>query len=81
MKILIIEDNHILWRNLIRYLISRDIFADLSIEWEDWLNKALINYYDIIILDLNLPKINWIDICKKIREWKIKVIQLLKKII
>ena len=68
MKVLVIEDNQILSRNLVAYLTSRDIFTDLSIDWEDWLNKAIKNHYDIIILDINLPKINWIDICKTLRD-------------
>ncbi len=71
MKILVIEDNQILSRNLVRYLSSRDIFTDLSLTWDDGLNKALTKYYDLIILDINLPWINWLDICKKLREkWK-----------
>ncbi len=71
MKVLVIEDNMILWRNLVRYLSARDISADLSMDWKDWLYKASLNYYDVIILDINLPKVNWIDICKNLREkWK-----------
>ncbi len=68
MKILVIEDNQILARNLVRYLSSQDIFTDLALDGEDWYHKALMNYYDIIILDLNLPKIWGIEICKKLRE-------------
>ena len=71
MKVLVVEDNMILWRNLVRYLSSRDISADLSMDWKDWLYKASLNYYDVVILDINLPEINWIDVCKKLREkWK-----------
>lgn len=68
MKVLVIEDNEILSRNLVRYLSSRDIFTELALDWKDGLNKALTKYFDVIILDINLPFINWIDICKKIRE-------------
>lgn len=68
MKVLVIEDNPILWRNLVRYLSSRDIFAELSIDWKDGFSKASQNYYDLIILDINLPEINWIEVCKKLRE-------------
>ena len=71
MKVLVIEDNEILSRNLVRYLSARDIFAELSLNWEDWLYKASIKYFDAIILDINLPWINWLEICKKLREkWK-----------
>jgi two-component system copper resistance phosphate regulon response regulator CusR len=71
MKVLVIEDNMILWRNLVRYLSARDISSDLSMDWKNWLYKASMNYYDVVILDINLPEINWIEICKKLREkWK-----------
>jgi hypothetical protein len=30
MRVLVIEDNEILSRNLVRYLISRDIFAEAA---------------------------------------------------
>jgi DNA-binding response OmpR family regulator len=36
--------------------------------WDDWLRKAISKYYDIVILDINLPWINWLEICKQIRE-------------
>lgn len=68
MKILIIEDNQILARNLVRYFTSRDIFVQVALDWKDWLHKALTKYYDAIILDINLPLINWYDICKILRE-------------
>ena len=73
MRVLIIEDNEILSRNLVRYFISRDIFAEASLNWEDWLKKVVKKYYDVVILDINLPLINWLDICKTIREKNIDV--------
>jgi len=68
MRVLVIEDNEILSRNLVRYLSMKDIFAEAALTWEEWLNKALNKYYDVIILDINLPWINWLEICKKLRE-------------
>lgn len=68
MRVLVIEDNEILSRNLVRFLSSRDIFAEASLTWEEWLKKAISKYYDIIVLDLNLPWIDWLEICKQIRE-------------
>lgn len=68
MRVLVIEDNVILSRNLIRYLANKDIFSDLSLDWKDWLKKALNKYYDVIILDINLPEMNWLEVCKRLRE-------------
>lgn len=68
MRVLVVEDNEILSRNLVRYLASKEIFAELSMDWKDWYYKWLNKYYDIIILDINLPEMNWLDFCKKLRE-------------
>ena len=68
MRILVIEDNTILLRNLVKFLTSRNIFAEWSVDWEEWFKKAISNYYDVIILDINLPKKDWINICRELRE-------------
>jgi len=71
MRILIIEDNEILSRNIVRYFALKDIFVDVALDWKDWLYKAKTKFYDAIILDINLPNISWLDICKDLREsWK-----------
>ena len=68
MKILIVEDNESLWNNLKIYLWLKRIDSIVVSDWKKWLYEASINYYDAIILDINLPEINWIDLCKKLRE-------------
>ena len=71
MKVLVIEDNEILSRNLIRFLSLKDIASDISFDWKDVLYKASINFYDVIILDINLPGMDGIEVCKALREkWK-----------
>jgi len=71
MKVLVVEDNEILSRNLVTYLSLKNIQSDTSFDWKDWLYKASINFYDVVILDINLPEIDWLTVCKKIREkWK-----------
>ena len=71
MKILLIEDNIQISSNIVRFLSNNNIHCDIALDWEIGLQKSLSNHYDVIILDINLPKINWLEILKKIRErWK-----------
>ncbi len=68
MKVLLIEDNLQISKNIIRFLSLNDIFCDASIDGKDGLYKAVSNYYDVIILDINLPLLNGLEVLKAIRE-------------
>jgi len=68
MKILLIEDNIQLSVNIIRYLSLKNIICESALDWEIWLNRAINNYYDVIILDVNLPNLGWLDVLKILRE-------------
>ena len=68
MKILIIEDTQELAIGLARYLSVKNIHSELSFDGEDGLYKAVTKYYDAIVLDINLPKKNGIDVCRELRE-------------
>ncbi len=68
MKILLIEDNEILSRNIVRFFALKNIFVDASLNWKDGFHKACLKYYDAIILDISLAEMTWIEICKQLRE-------------
>lgn len=68
MKVLLIEDNVQISANIVRFLAFKNITCESSQDWKDWLYKALTNHYDVIILDINLPSLNWLEILKTIRE-------------
>lgn len=68
MKILVIEDNMAISRNIARFFSLQDIQTDICLDWNSGLYKASLNFYDAIILDLNLPWINWYEICKQLKE-------------
>jgi DNA-binding response OmpR family regulator len=67
-RILVIEDNEALNRNMVRYLSLKDIHSEASFDGKDGLYKASTKYYDAIILDINLPEIDGIELCKQLRE-------------
>jgi len=65
--ILVIEDDADI-RELIRYHLVRDGYAVLeSPQGEDGLAKATSTTPDLILLDLMLPAISGIDICKQLK--------------
>lgn len=68
MKVLLIEDNIQISANIVRFLALKNIACESSQDWKHGLSKALSNYYDVIILDINLPSLNWLEILKIIRE-------------
>jgi two-component system, OmpR family, response regulator ArlR len=70
MHILIVEDNKSIAENEKRFLELEGHSVDVAYDWNIGLEKALWNTYDIIILDLMLPWIDWISLCKKLREKK-----------
>ena len=78
MKILIIEDTQELGISLVRYLAVKNINSELILNGTDGLYKALTQYYDAIILDINLPWKDWLEVCRELRrkEKNIPIIML-----
>ena len=68
MKILIIEDAQELGTSLVRYLAAKNISSELVLNGSEGLYKGITNYYDAIILDINLPWKNWLEICRELRR-------------
>lgn len=66
--ILIVEDEQNLARFLELELTHDNYNVDIEYEGQAGLNKALNNSYDLIILDLMLPNINGLEICRRVRQ-------------
>lgn len=68
MKILLVEDDKIIAQTLESILRDRDYVVDCASEGElGW--KFIETYdYDLILLDLILPKLNGIEFCKRLRS-------------
>lgn len=71
MTILVIEDEHKITRFIQRGLEMEHFTVDVAYDGEEALNKIEVNGYDLIILDLMLPKKDGIEVCKEIRAKKI----------
>lgn len=68
MKILIVEDNKILSENIKKYLKLENIDSKQLFEWKNVIYELSQITYDLIIIDLWLWDIDWIDIIRKIRN-------------
>ena len=81
MRILVVEDEYSLADIIATKLKNEKYTVDISLDGEEGLDNALSGVYDLIILDVMLPKINGIEILKEIRNNDIdtKVIMLTAK--
>ena len=70
MRVLYVEDEQFLAEAVKHNLNKEDIECDLAFDGEDGLNMALDKIYDIVILDVMLPKLSGIDILRRMRERK-----------
>jgi len=67
-KILIIEDDPAIQAGLSEYLILEKFEVSKSYDGKEGYEMALKNFPDLILLDINLPSLNGIDICLKLRQ-------------
>ncbi len=68
MRILIIEDNCDLASNMFDFLEARGHIPDAAGDGVTGLHLAMVNQYDAVVLDLMLPGMDGITLCRKLRE-------------
>lgn len=67
-NILIVEDEQNLARFLELELTHENYKVDIENDGQSGLDKALTKTYDLIILDIMLPHINGLEICRRVRQ-------------
>lgn len=72
MRILVIEDERRLANVIKKGLIEDGFAVDLAYDGEDGQYLAETEPYDLIVLDLMLPKIDGLTICKNLRKKNLK---------
>lgn len=67
MKILVIEDNKDILVNIVDYLSIKGYDVDCAQNGITGLNLATENHYDLIVLDIMLPGMDGLEVCKLLR--------------
>ena len=79
-KVLVVDDEKLIVKG-IRFSLEQDGYeVDCAYDGEDALNHAKENAYDMILLDIMLPKMNGYEVCQQIREFsRVPIIMLTAK--
>ena len=68
MRVLIVEDDHRLAASVRRGLEDAGFASDVVYDGEEALAAALTNAYDLILLDVMLPRIDGIEVSRRLRR-------------
>jgi len=79
-KVLVVDDEKLIVKG-IRFSLEQDgMEVSCAYDGEEALNMAKENDYDMILLDLMLPKMNGLEVCQQIREFSnVPIIMLTAK--
>ena len=68
-KVLVVDDEKLIVKGLRFSLEQDDMEVDTAYDGEEAINKARGKEYDIILLDIMLPKYTGLEVCQMIREF------------
>jgi DNA-binding response OmpR family regulator len=67
-KILVLEDDELFAETIEDFLVEEDFIVDLAKDGEEVIQLCYENIYDLYLFDINVPKINGIDLLKELRK-------------
>jgi DNA-binding response OmpR family regulator len=67
-RILVVEDHRDIAENIGDYLAPKGHEVDYAADGITGLHLAVTNDYDVIVLDLMLPALDGLEVCRKLRE-------------
>ena len=73
LQLLLVEDDIDLATAVIDYFDLENIHCEHASNGLSGFNLIETNHYDVVILDLNMPKMNGLEVCEKLRELGIDV--------
>lgn len=79
-KVLVVDDEKLIVKGIKFSLEQDDMQVDCAYDGEEALNMARNNSYDIVLLDVMLPKLTGFEVCQQIREFSdVPIIMLTAK--
>ena len=79
-KVLVVDDEKMIVKGIKFSLVQDYSVVDCAYDGEEALNMARNNDYDIILLDIMLPKMDGMEVCQRIREFSnVPIIMLTAK--
>ena len=79
-KVLVVDDEKMIVKGIKFSLIQDYSVVDCAYDGEEALDMVKNNDYDIILLDIMLPKMNGLEVCQQIREFSnVPIIMLTAK--
>ena len=68
-KVLVVDDEKLIVKGLKFSLEQDDMEVDTAFDGEEAVEKARANSYDIMLLDIMLPKLSGLEVCQLVREF------------
>ncbi|MCC8142024.1 MAG: response regulator transcription factor [Lachnospiraceae bacterium] len=79
-KVLVVDDEKLIVKGISYSLMQDDMEVDCAYDGEEALQMARENEYDIILLDIMLPKMDGLEVCQSIRGFSdVPIIMLTAK--
>ena len=79
-KVLVVDDEKLILKGIRFSLEQDDMEVDCAYDGEEALEKIKDNNYDIVLLDIMLPKLTGLEVCQQVREFSnVPIIMLTAK--
>ncbi len=79
-RVLVVDDEKLIVKGLKFSLEQDDMEVDTAFDGEEAVEKARANSYDIMLLDIMLPKLSGLEVCQMVREFSdVPIIMLTAK--
>lgn len=68
MRLLLVEDDELFVHALSTYLVAQRYAVDVATDGDSGWSYIQATTYDLVVLDVNLPKLNGFQLCQRIRQ-------------